>query len=889
MKKNYLIIFIFLFFIPFANLRSQSISQEVAMGMDYRGVIQISVFPDRGRHALEGASVLLIDAKDTLGAVTDASGGVYFINKYSKRDSISAVISFLGFKEKKITFPPSRSYHLVNLEEEPLEMNALIFTEKTVAVVVKGDTTIFDAAAFPSMKGTSLNDLLAKLPGVSVKNGAVYAGGQPVRKILINGNMMFGNNVKAALDLVESENVKEVKVFDEYARDRMLEADTLGAKERVMDVVTKEPLKSINSLSLYASAGAEAASETSPNPEFAGTVGVGVDKFGIDSPMMSASLSFGKNDEDARASEIRGSYTTGIGKHRRYNLMSDLSFDFGKKRSASSTFSEYRDLSGNKTEERSSSVSSDFSIGYSLGFTKSFGEKASINSLIQLDYSRRNSDDVNENSSIIGGENLFTNILRSKKIDVLNPRIEVGYYNMLNEKGRVFSLSGSSSFNLEQGRGGIVDVHPLSSFKQNLADTSKSRVYDFSLGAQYSEPLVGKLSLVGEYKINAEYRRFKSVYWDNIKSKFDEVKGRSQNDFKVENKAGAGLKISLKYFSFNLLGFVKSISQSQNDLRLAEVEASKRFWRFSPDLIISYRNPKCDFNLRYSESEALPAPFQLSGRIDDLNPVFLNAGNPDLKISVVRHVITSFNLNFPVSALTLSLSSGYQNISNIIARSVTVFSADTPLPKYNNYMAKAGSQLSIPINISGASNFNASFGLNKILTRLKTKIDASVSFNGRKSPFYLNEQEKYNKALIWEGRLGLDGFAWKQFNWSIYSSIAHTDEYVEENKFSNSIRYGFRAAGRIFLWERLKINPVFHYIKSDFDRDDLDYSRYMLNADISYVFGKRSQAEIGVFGTNLLNDVNNKKSYLTEQLFRTEIRNDYLGRIVGVRFSYKFK
>ena len=152
----------------------------------------------------------------------------------------------------------------------------------------------------------------------------------------------------------------------------------------------------------------------------------------------SASLSFGKNDEDARASEIRGFYTIGIGKHRRYNLMSELSFDFGKKRSASSTFSEYRDLSGNKTEERTSSVSSEFGINYLLFFTKSFGEKSSISSSIRLDYSRRNSDDVNENSSIIGGENLFTNILRSKKIDVLNPRIEVDYYNMLNEKGRVF-------------------------------------------------------------------------------------------------------------------------------------------------------------------------------------------------------------------------------------------------------------------------------------------------------------------------------------------------------------------------------------------------------------------------------------------------------------------
>ena len=69
----------------------------------------------------------------------------------------------------------------------------------------------------------------------------------------------------------------------------------------------------------------------------------------------------------------------------------------------------------------------------------------------------------------------------------------------------------------------------------------------------------------------------------------------------------------------------------------------------------------------------------------------------------------------------------------------------------------------------------------------------------------------------------------------------------------------------------------------------MDYARYMLNADVSYVFGKKSQAEIGVFGKNLLNDVNNKTSSLSEQLFRTQIRNDYLGRIVGVKFSYKFK
>jgi hypothetical protein len=79
---------------------------------------------------------------------------------------------------------------------------------------IKGDTTIMNADAFTVSEDASTGDLLKKMPGIEVNNGSVQAQGEAVTKVFVDGKPFFGENSKAALDLIPAEMVEGVKIYD---------------------------------------------------------------------------------------------------------------------------------------------------------------------------------------------------------------------------------------------------------------------------------------------------------------------------------------------------------------------------------------------------------------------------------------------------------------------------------------------------------------------------------------------------------------------------------------------------------------------------------------------------------------------------------------------------
>ena len=120
----------------------------------------------------------------------------------------------------------------------------------------KADTVIFNASGVKSMEYDKLQNLLNKFPGMSFRDGKFYVNGEEVKKILLNGELIFGNDTSAPMDLILAKTVKQIRSFREHDRARLLEADTLGLKQRVVDVITYEPMESVRMISLEAGAGA---------------------------------------------------------------------------------------------------------------------------------------------------------------------------------------------------------------------------------------------------------------------------------------------------------------------------------------------------------------------------------------------------------------------------------------------------------------------------------------------------------------------------------------------------------------------------------------------------------------------------------------------------------
>ena len=151
----------------------------------------------------------------------------------------------------------SRQVLTVLMQENPIELNAIVVKEDAILMIARGDTTVYNPSSIKMMSGDNLAQLLRKLPRIEIDkyDSSVKAGGQTVNKILVNGQTLFGSNISAALRLIDGEMVDKVKVYDQHNQERLSQADALERKDRVVDVVTKEKLTKIQLLQLKTAIG----------------------------------------------------------------------------------------------------------------------------------------------------------------------------------------------------------------------------------------------------------------------------------------------------------------------------------------------------------------------------------------------------------------------------------------------------------------------------------------------------------------------------------------------------------------------------------------------------------------------------------------------------------
>lgn len=111
-----------------------------------------------------------------------------------------------------------------------------------IKMVMRGDTVVYDAAAFELANGSMLDALIAQLPGAELKDGQIKVNGEYISSLLVNGEDFFSGNPKVALENLPAYTVKNIKVYDRAAKDAYL----LGGKRpdepknMVMDVRLKK-------------------------------------------------------------------------------------------------------------------------------------------------------------------------------------------------------------------------------------------------------------------------------------------------------------------------------------------------------------------------------------------------------------------------------------------------------------------------------------------------------------------------------------------------------------------------------------------------------------------------------------------------------------------------
>lgn len=182
----------------------------------FKGVVKDSL-----SNPIENAIVLLKqETKIIAHATTDNAGHFAFTGTTFP---LTISIAALGYEGKTIRLDSLPRVPVeVTMSSKPFVLKESVIVSKAAVKQTK-DTLTFRANAYKDSTERTLEQLLTKIPGISVEpDGTITALGQPVRKILIEGDDMTGRNYQVLSKNLTADIVNEIQIISKFNDNKQL-------------------------------------------------------------------------------------------------------------------------------------------------------------------------------------------------------------------------------------------------------------------------------------------------------------------------------------------------------------------------------------------------------------------------------------------------------------------------------------------------------------------------------------------------------------------------------------------------------------------------------------------------------------------------------------------
>lgn len=206
--------------------------------------IQGKVLDKKDESIIEAATIRLLNAKDSAlvqGCFTDEKG--FYNLKGIKTGNYILEVRFLGYLNQYRSFAMAdKALILKNiyLDESQKTLKEVEVRGMTAQMAVKGDTIEFNTAAFKTADNAVVEDLLKKLPGVTVDaDGKITVNGEEIKKVRLDGKKFFGDDVTMATKNLPVDMIEKVQVLDQKSEMSQLTGFEDDNTERIINLTTK--------------------------------------------------------------------------------------------------------------------------------------------------------------------------------------------------------------------------------------------------------------------------------------------------------------------------------------------------------------------------------------------------------------------------------------------------------------------------------------------------------------------------------------------------------------------------------------------------------------------------------------------------------------------------
>jgi hypothetical protein len=898
--------------------------------------------------AITGATVTLSLASDTAFKhnTVSAAGGVFLV-KNIPRGQYRLSVSSIGYDEvvKMLSIKDS-SVDLGTLEvaKKANMLDEVLIKAQTPPVKQKNDTLEYNASSFKVNPDANAEDMIRKMPGVTIEQGAVKAGGEDVRKVTVDGRDFFGDDATAALKNLPAEVIDKIQVFDRMSDQARFTGIEDANTTKSINIVTKAGMRNGQFGRIYAGYGTDEKYAAGGNVSFFNgdrRISVIGQTNNVNQQNFATEDLLGVTSSSSRGGRSRGGGGRGGGRGGQggggnFNLGGGGgNFLVGQQGGISKTNAfgiNYSDLWGKKTEvtgsyffnntknssdeklSREFFISGDSSQLYdeqNLSSSKNSNHRVNLRIETKIDSSNTllftpsiSFQDNNSFNQLTGSNSIKNSSTTSQSISS-NSR-NTGGFNFNNgilyrhafaKRGRTISLNLNTGINNREGE---TYLNAFNTYFENVAKTDtlmqftdqSTRGYNISTNIAYTEPVgkKGQLQLNYNPSWSGNQADQQTFMFDGAKySELDSSLSNKYDNLYTTQNAGLTYRLGDRDNSFSAGVAYQYANLSGKRIFPFATDVDRNFSNILPNLMWRKKlTEKSSIRLMYRSGTNAPSIDQLQEVINNSNPLFLRTGNPELEQEYSHRLVARYTFTNSLKGQSFFANIFFQKTQDYTANATYIASEDSTLS--NTVTLYKGSQLTKPVNLDGYWSLRSFLTFGQPLRFIKSNINLNAGYTYSNAPGLINnvmnESRTQNYSL--GAVLSSNVSEYVDFNLSYTANFNNVKNSIQPELNNN---YFTQSAG-------IQVNLLSKkgwFIQNDVSNqsysgltDGFNQSFWLWNASAGKKFLKDQRADLRLSVFDLLKQ-NRSISRTTTETYIEDVQTQVLQQYFMLTFSYRLR
>ena len=736
------------------------------------------------------ATIQLLSLPDS----TQAAGVASSLDGYFRLPSVKAgkyvlKVSYIGFKNKLIPVTLSASAPRKDMGTLVLETDAVLLQEAVVTasapqVQVVEDTIQFNSSAYRTPQGSTLEELVKRLPGAEVDaDGNVKINGKDISKIMVNGKEFFGGDVATAMENLPVEMIEKLKTYDKKSDLARITGIDDGEEETVLDLTVKKEMETGWFGNADLAGGTKdrysaraminhfrgptqftiMGQANNTNARYPG--GGGGPSWRVNRGLTSnkfIGINFATSSEKLDVeSNVRYNYRGNDQVNTGYTE-NFLTGNTGSSFSNSNTLQRTRNVNFNANvmlEWRPDTMTNIiFRPNFSYGNSDSYSNSQSgtfnddpynyvTNPNNYLDLSALAQADILSDDPLKDIRVNTSNNQNSSDGNSLSANATLQINRKLNSKGRNLTLRGRFSYgDNESDQYSSTDTRYFQASADQGNDvirrytTAPTNNYSYQAQLTYSEPIAKATFLQFSYRFQYSYNEsdrntydLSTLNWEmgnQLPEDYLDYRDAEQSKYAeyktYEHDARIGLRFIRPKYQLNAgLSFQPQNTKLSYKKGAIDTVSTRNVFNFAPNIDFRMRFSKVSqLRITYRGRSSQPSMENLLPVTDDANPLNIQTGNPDLKPSFSHNINFFFNDYIVEKQRGIFARAFFQATQNSISQSRT-------------YNEETGGWRSMPKNINGNWNVFGMYGFNTALKNKKYNIGTFTNLRYANNVGYL--------------------------------------------------------------------------------------------------------------------------------------------------------